>query len=74
LEKTDLYITENNIGLLVVNDEEYEIYNSLELLSNVYTVAKKMYPQLASVIVLQGDVYQLLKQDYVEIHDIKIKN
>ena len=74
LQKTDLYITENNIGLLVVNDEEYEIYNSLELLSNTYAVAKKMYPQLASIVVLQGDVYNLIEEELVEIHDIKVRN
>ena len=61
LQKTEFYIAENNVGLLVVDDKEFDIYNSLELLGKAYTIA-----------VLQGEVYKLLLKGHVTIHDIKI--
>jgi hypothetical protein len=72
LQKTEFYIAENNVGLLVVDDEEFDIYNSLELLGKAYIIAKKLHPQLSSIAVLQGEIYKLLLEGHVTIHDIKI--
>jgi len=73
LLQTSLQITDNNIGLLVVNDT-VEIYSTIEVLSKAFYVAKKLYPQINSIIVVSGDTYDFLENDIAEIHDIKIIN
>lgn len=35
-------------------------------------MAKKIHPEMTSLAVCQGDVYKLLLDDIVNIHDIKI--
>jgi hypothetical protein len=71
LLQTQFYIAENNTGILVL-EEDIAIFNSIELLSKAYGIAKKMHPQMGSLTIVSGDVYKLLDESIVDIHDIKI--
>ena len=71
LLQTKLEVTENNIALLIVNDS-VETYSTIEVLNKAYSVAKKIYPQINSIIVVSGDIYNFIDNKIAEIHDIKI--
>ena len=73
LLQTDLYVAESNVGVIVVgNGLETSVYTSLEVLTRAYPIAKKVYPQLQSLIILSGDIYSALEENILEIHNITI--
>lgn len=71
LLQTKIEVTENNIALLVVKDS-VDLYSTIEVLSKAYSIAKKIYPQINSIIVVSGDIYNFIDNNIAEIHDIKI--
>ncbi len=72
LSSCEFYITDSNTGVLVVEDESLvDLYSSLEVLTRAYEVAKRIHPPLQSFIVVSGSIYDLLKTNDVELHDIK---
>lgn len=71
LRKTYLLPSNDDVVLLVVPEHERPMYSSLELLSVIYPVALKLHPNMVSLAVVSGNEYDLVKDEKLEIVDVR---
>lgn len=72
LSDTNLIPPVSGTSLLVVPETLSSLATSLEFLSQAYRIAKQLYPEMHSLLPVSGSEYELLIDDEIEIHDIKL--
>lgn len=64
-------VSSNNVGVLIVPQELKNLSNSLEFLNNTYKVAKNIYPDIHSLIVVSDPIYSLLVRGDISLHEVQ---
>lgn len=66
-------LANDNTGILVVQEHQYNFFCSLEALIKIYPIVKKLYPDIKSLFVVYGPQYDYIKDGHMEIVNVKVK-
>lgn len=65
-------IHKDNVALLVVPEVQLDFFCSLEALTKIYPIVKKLHPTVRSLHVVHGNHYQYIQDGHMEFINIKV--
>lgn len=66
-------LSNEDVGILVVQENQYNFFCSLEALTKIYPIIKKLYPDIKSLFVVYGPQYDYIRDGHMEIVNVKVK-